>query len=215
MQAKYIQLIIILFSIAFVKAKCDTINIVNSHHNFLYIGIDNKLHVETETAGYSDLFIESDNGAVFKTEDCFVAIPSKKGKTKLTVYKGEDKKHKIMEESFLTLFIPAPVLTINEKKMDNIKEVDKQFLYQSDSLGIYFTNDIVNVDSWYDISGYSLGYVYGNHYLSYDYDGKKICKEAKEAIQKIPQGHEIIIRLELSTEWDLSIKGPVFRAKVY
>jgi hypothetical protein len=193
----------------------DTILAANSINNILYIGIDNI--IELNHVGPADqLIMTTDNGRIYKEENAFVSIPKTKGASKLQLYRAtEQDTVLIKEEKFPTLYLQEPIVTLDTVKTRGMKEVSKQFMLQCDSVGIYITDDIVDIDSWYTVTGFTFGYVYGSHFISTYNRGKQINDKVKGYIKNMPPGHELTIRVELITEWELSIKGPVFRATIY
>ncbi len=193
----------------------DTILAANSINNILYIGIDNV--IELNHVGHADqLIMTTDNGRIYKEGNTFTCIPKTKGASKLQLYKATEQDTVLVkEEKFPTLYLQEPVVTLDTIKTRGMNQVSKQFLLQCDSVGIYITNDIIDIDSWYTVTGFTFGYVYGSHFISTYNRGKQIGDKVKGYIKKMPPGHELTIRVELITEWELSIKGPVFRATIY
>lgn len=194
----------------------DTINVLNSIHNILYISIDNPIKIVQEDVSFKNLYVTSNNGKLIRKEDHFVAIPQKKVSTKLHVHKvtPEDTVSLKIKE-LTTIYLPDPVVTMNNKKMTGQDKISKEFLLKCDSVGIYFSDDITTSQNWFEIEGFRLGYFYGSHYLSINNKGAKIQSKIKDRIRKIPQGHKITIHVQLKADNNIAIKGPTFRSKLY
>lgn len=191
------------------------IDVVNSKQNILYQGIDNPLKINTENN--ENLIIKTNNGIVYKDNGVFVAIPSKIHETELKIFETNENQDTILiYRAFLqTIRFPMPLLKLGDKVFDEMKEIDRNFLIQCDTIGIFFTDDIIGIENWYKITSYSFGYIYGNHYISFDINGNILDINTKKRLLSLSSGTEIIIRVTIISNSNISIKRPIFRAILY
>jgi len=193
------------------------IKAINSRANILYVGIDNELSIR----GISDtrnLLLEIDNGMIIRDNQRFYAIPKKPGDAKISLYrKSESGKEFIKDQILQVNPFPKPRLKINGVIVGQDESIPKAMLMHSDSLGlgIYYTDDIIGIESWYKVASFTMGYVYGNHYMSKRGRGNRLNDECKELLKTVPPNSELVIRMIIESNDIITETRPIFRINVF
>jgi hypothetical protein len=209
--------IFLLFFAGLFAQDYDTVNIIakQSRSNVLYVGIDNVILFPT--LNQDSIFLTTTNGMIFRDSGRFVIIPEKPGYARILVYKlGLQKDSLVIGTNKLqTRRFPKPELLIDNLKLNDVQQIPKGLLLSADSINIQFSDDIIGIDNWYSIKGFTFGYIYGNHYLSFENEGNRFNKESKKSMYNLRPGDEIIIRVWLESNMNLSIRRPIFKKIVY
>lgn len=190
-------------------------NVQSSRNNLLYVGIDNRIAIKSNIS--DSIMVQTNNGLVFFDDSVYVFIPAKTGEAAIFVLdgrsqtKGEQLAMKILE----VLNFPQPQIRINGKIISNDQALDLLFLLQSDSIDIFFTDDIYEIQKWYQVKGFTFGYIIANRYMEFENNGKYFSEETKKAIKKLMPGMEISFRILLESGSAVFIRRPLFRYKVY
>ncbi len=197
---------------------CDSIlTAVNSRNNILYAGIDNEIYMDYSGLGDDiEYVLTVNNGIVFPESSNYVAIPDRSGKARFLVFgiKGNDTTL-IGYRYFQVENIPEPLLVIDSLLVKENDMVSKQHFLNSDSLGIFISDDIIGAEDWFKIIKFTLGYVYGGYYLEHTNNTNKISRETKQIIYTIGPSKEIIIKPTVEGEGKLIIELPIFRLTLY
>ena len=70
-----------------------------------------------------------------------------------------------------------------------------QKLDSKDSLKLFFTEDLSEINQWYHIDYFDSGYTYGGGYFYDNNKGPVFSREAIEAIKKLHSGQELVIKI--------------------
>jgi hypothetical protein len=190
---------------------------VNSRNNILYAGIDNEICVDYSGLGDDiEYVLTVNNGIVFPESPDYIAIPDRSGKARFLVFgiKGTDTTL-IGYRYFQVENIPEPLLVIDSLMVKENDMVSKQHFLNSDSLGIFISDDIVGAEDWFKIIKFTLGYVYGGYYVEHTNNTNKISRETKQIIYTIGPSKEIIIKPTVEGEGNLIKDLPIFRLTLY
>ena len=190
---------------------------VNSRSNILYAGMDNEIYVDYSGLGiYTEYLLAVNNGVVFPDSTCYISIPDRAGKARFLVFgiNGTDSTL-IGYRYFQVENIPEPMLYIDSLLVKRDDMVSKQHILNSDSLGIFISDDIIGAESWYKTIRFTLGYVYGGYYVEYTNNTNMISREAKQIIYTIGPSMEIIIKPIVEGEGRLIKELPIFRLTLY
>jgi len=190
-----------------------------SKTNVLYTGIDNKIVLYKNGKPTTEYNINTNNGNAFPDSAAYLIIPSKSGDINVWFYEipANNKNDTIYyaQVSLKVFNFPKPELTINGKNIGKMDKLKKSFLMEADSIGLHLTNDIVNIDEWYEITSFTFGYIYGRHYISYKNSDKYFSEKSKHAIKNLLPGYEISIRLTIRNKSNVTIIPPLYRAEIF
>ncbi len=190
---------------------------VNSRSNILYAGIDNEIYVDYSGLGiYTEYLLTVNNGVVLPDSTCYISIPDRTGKARFLVFgiNGTDSTL-IGYRYFQVENVPEPLLYIDSLLVKRNDMVSKQHFLNSDSLGIFISDDIIGAEGWYKTIKFTLGYVYGGYYVEYTNNTNMISREAKRIIYTIGPSMEIIIKPIVEGEGRLIKELPIFRLTLY
>jgi hypothetical protein len=190
---------------------------VNSRSNILYAGIDNEISVDYSGLGiYAEYLLTVNNGVVLPDSTCYISIPDRNGKARFLVFgiNGNDSTL-IGYRYFQVENVPEPLLYIDSLLVKRNDMVSKQHFLNSDSLGIFISDDIIGAEDWYKTIRFTLGYVYGGYYVEYTNNTNLISHEAKQIIYTIAPSMEIVIKPIIEGEGSLIKELPIFRLKLY
>lgn len=187
---------------------------LNSKSNFLYTGIDNV--IEIKNVPFSNYFLTTNNGIVFPDSIQYITIPSRSGKARIVVFEINGVDTSIFGYNYFTVKnIPDPMLKIDTFCFSEKDTISKKTFLKADSLNICFSNDIIGSENWFKIVRYSIGYVYGGFYKSYNYDGNKLNNEIKYIVNNLGPGKDIVIKLIAEGEGMLRKELPIYRLVLY
>ena len=161
--------------------------------------------------------LATSNGHVFRdTNNMGLIIPEKAGKLRLSVLctNGQDT---ILNgyKYFHVKEIPDPQLTIDASPIPSYAVIKKNVLLSCDSLGVYFSDDIIGSCNWMTVTGFILGYNYGGFYVSHINPTNKLSRETKELINRIGPEEEISIRTSIEYEGKIKKELPIYRIQIY
>ena len=190
---------------------------VNSRNNILYAGIDNEISMDYSRLDmYIEYILTVNNGIVFPDIFDYIAIPGRPGKARFLVL-GIDGRDTVLigYRYFQVENVPEPLLIIDSLLLNENDTVSKQHFLNSDSLGIFISDDIMGSENWFRIVKFTLGYVYGGYYVEYTNNTNKISRETKQIIYSIGPAKEIIINPVVEGEGKLIKELPIFRLTLY
>jgi hypothetical protein len=190
----------------------------SSHKGFLYSGIDNFLKIDPSLyENYDTLIIRSNNGKIFSdTNNLFLIIPDRPGKVRLTLIGLNDKDSISVGYFYFTVFgVPEPKLTLNNIPIATPCSIPKKVILDCDSLGVYFSKDIVGSENWVKIARFTLGYNYGGFYVSLLNPSNKFTSNTKEIINQLGPYREITIRPTIESEGMVFKDLPIYKITIY
>jgi hypothetical protein len=200
--------------------KIDTGLIVtkSSLNGCLYSGIDNLLKIDPLLENNFDtILLESNNGKTFPdTNNLILIIPNRPGKVRLTLM---GVKYRDTVELgyfyFPVLGIPEPKLTLNNIPIETPCIIPKKVLMNCDSLGVYFSKDIIGSDNWVKISRFTLGYNYVGFYISHLNPSNKFTLNTKQILNQLGPDREITIRPTIESESKVTKYLPIYKITIY
>jgi hypothetical protein len=191
---------------------------LSSKKGYLYAGIDNYLMLDSSLVNNSIFTaLGTSNGQVFMdTNNVGLIIPEKAGKLRLSLI-CTDGSDTVLNgyKYFHVKDIPDPQLTLDSIPIPSNAAIKKNVLLSCDSLGIYFSDDIIGSSHWMIITGFILGYNYGGFYVSHINPTNKLSKETKELINRIGSEEEISIRTTIEYECKIKKELPIYRIQIY
>jgi len=194
----------------------DSIYSINSLSNTLYLGIDNELHIPDSLVYDSSFFFTTDNGIVFRDSTIVNIIPRRLPDAFLNIYKKMDYDTvEIAKFRFFVKYVPKPCIIINSKCIRDIDGLDRYEFINNPKLEIFISDDIVGAQDWIRIKRFSLGYVYGSVYKSYETEGNILSEEMKNVLLRINPGEEISIKVSIESLGNMTKYLPVFKFIVY
>lgn len=190
----------------------------SSVKGYLYSGIDNYLKIDSLLASESDnVMIRCNNGTVKEdTTNLFLIIPEKPGKLRLTLECTNRNDTIIVGyKNFHVLSVPNPLLTINGLPILPNSTFEKNNLLGSDSLGVFFSEDIIGSSNWLKITEFQLGYNYGGFYVSHKNPTNKLSSKTKDIISTLRPDHEISIWTTVESQGRIKKQLPIYRIQLY
>jgi hypothetical protein len=190
----------------------------SSYKGYLYSGIENFLKIDTSlNKKYDTIIINSNNGKIFPdTNNLFIIIPNRPGKVRLTL-KGVSYRDTLQLGYFyfIVFGIPEPKLTLNNIPIETPCNIPKKVLLDCDSLGIFFSNDIVGSDKWVKISKFTLGYNYGGFYISHINPSNRFTPNTKQILNQLGPDREIMIRPTIESTGNISKELAIYKITIY
>lgn len=211
----FVSLCFFLVNFSLFSSSSDELSIeaINSRSGILYAGIDNALQID---GGYGaeGWRMETDNGIMVEDQDAFFIIPRKSGEATISLYC-----HAYLEkkETLRVMAFPSSRLVVNGVVLNQHEAIPKSMLIGSDSLGldVFFTDDIIGIESWYDVVSFTIGFVYGSHYMSERSQGNRLNNRCKELLGRVPPNTEVVIRMILESNGIISETRPIYRITLY
>jgi len=191
---------------------------LSSRKGFLYCGIDNYLQVDYSLATGCDSFILcSTNGLLLNdTLDKFISIPERSGNARLSIHCLIDKDTFTLGYRYFTvIYVPNPCLTLNDRPISSPISLSKYAFLSCDSLGIYFSDDIYGSENWMRITDFTIGYNYGEFYISHLNITNKITAQTREIINRLGPDHEISIMFRVESQGKIQKQLPIYRINLY
>jgi GldM C-terminal domain len=194
------------------------ISALSSRNNILYRGIDNYLQISPLfQSKYDTLIVKCNNGSVFfEKENVLFVMPERLGKVRLMIYGITGKDTVSLGYTYFEVkAVPEPCLTINNTPLSTHCTMPKKILQNCDSLGIYFSKDIVGSENWLKVTGFILVYNYGGFRISYNNPSKIFSKAIKQILNHLGPDREIGILPIVEGEGSLTKKLPIYRITIY
>jgi hypothetical protein len=190
----------------------------SSHLGYLYSGIDNFLKIDPSLdKEYDTIIINSNNGKIFSdTNNLYLIIPDRPGKVRLTLT-GINKIDSVAlgYYYFKVYGIPEPKLTLNNIPIETPCSIPKKALMDCDSLGVFFSKDIIGSENWVKVSKFTLGYNYGGFYISHLNPSNRLTLRTKQILNQIGPDREIMIRPTIESEGRVIQDLPIYKITIY
>ena len=195
----------------------NAIEINQSVKGIFYTGIDNRFQIHYSLLKLGDtLIIETNNGIVFYDSISYVSIPKISGKCRLMLYAVNLTDTLFLGFQNITVEnVPKPKIRFNEFIIENNTTVPKQLLIQSDSISVFYSNDIIDSDSWVTIDRFLLGYSYGGYFISHTNEGNIISEQTKKIINTISPEKQITIKVVINSTGKVIRELPIYRINLY
>lgn len=159
--------------------------------NIAYIGVDNPMTIVSDKCDCANMFVETDNGKVVKTDSChFNYKPEQPGNTKLYIKaKEHGKTFTLSEMNVRVKYLPDPHASVAGKSSGLVSL--EQFKLQK---GIVISSDsTINVDLKFEITSFKIKIFYqlGDYYE--DIVGSHFTDNSIAAIKKLREGDRVLI----------------------
>jgi hypothetical protein len=190
----------------------------SSYKGYLYSGIDNFLKIDPSLKkDYDTIILKSNNGKIYTdSNNLILIIPDRPGKVRLTLTGITNKDTTELGYFYFIVFgIPEPKLTLNTIPIESPCSIPKKALVDCDSLGVYFSNDIIGSENWVKVSRFTLGYNYGGFYISHLNPSNKFTLNTKQILNQLGPDREITIRPTIETEGKVSRELPIYKITIY
>ncbi|MFW5804772.1 MAG: hypothetical protein ACOCWG_06035 [bacterium] len=217
---------------AFINRDNDTILVNTSYSNTFYLGIDNifkinkpvfkdSVYVDSVFTGFKyqdsisqSLELSTNNGKILKDNGYYYIIPKTQGLA--TVYlKDKNNKKIIHEKEFPVKKLPSLKVTMCDLILNDVKTINRLFLLACDSIGVYYTDDLVDSQKWLTITRFSIGYNYGNYFIEYASRNNRYTSQMISGIKKISPGNMLRINITCENKTGFKIVIPTISIKVY
>jgi hypothetical protein len=195
----------------------ESFHIINSQSGILYTGIDNPFIINSLVIeGIDSLLIGTNNGIVFFDSIHYVSIPKKSGKVRLMVYRLKERDTVYIGfRNFTVNNVPEPKLMFDNIVISNNSSISKNMIMNTDSIGIFYSTDILGSEEWTYIDRFVLGYSYGGYYISHVNEGSKINLETKRIINTIGPDKQITFKIIAVSTGKVTRALPIYRLHIY
>jgi hypothetical protein len=197
----------------FLSLMRDSVYSITSLSGTLYTGIDNELKVCP--GNFNAFQVSTDNGKVFREDKLIILFPSRAGRTKISfsIFYAEDTLE-LFSQELQARDLPYPSVYWGNMNVSLSDTIDKYKINSTDSLYFYFSDDIPASSNWLRIKHISIGYRYGNYYLTIDNPGNLLLQKTKNLLLNMKPGQEITLQLTTSNESGITFNIPPIRLKV-
>jgi hypothetical protein len=196
----------------------DAITCLTSIKGYLYSGIDNYLRVNfTRIPDCDTLFLSTSKGTILSdTLDRYLIIPERPGNIRLTIQclKNTDTLT-LGYRYYMVQNLPDPCIILNKQPVCTPASVNKNIFLITDSISVFFSDDIIGSDSWLKITDFTIGYNYGGFLVSHLNATNKISQKTREIIYLLGPDHEVSIRFNVESEGKISKQLPIYRLRLY
>jgi hypothetical protein len=173
---------------------------VSSINNNLYTGIDNYLTLVCPDKESSEFtyFLSSNNGDIYEYDQgTYLTIPARSGRSfiSVNVITEENDTLLIGKKQFSVMNLPSPCLKIGNTVINDNSVVNKNIFYGNDTLKVYFSDDLPESLTWYNIERFSMGFTISNLYKSVENEGPIFKQQTLKLIDKPQLGVEYVIKI--------------------
>lgn len=184
-----------------IKKYWDKIQIssVTSKSGNLYVNINNYLELmfpANEIVPFK-VVLKTNNGSIQIYNNRFVTIPDFIGNSYIKIYIININNDTLLvgKKKLTVLGIPDPCLMFGHTMIYEQSVISRKLLLGSDTLKLYFTDDLPESSQWYHIDYFNSGYTYGGAYFYEDNKGPVFSKKSLEIIKKQLPGQELVIKV--------------------
>jgi hypothetical protein len=193
----------------------DTIFSLTSISNKLYLGIDNYIFIDSSRYSDSNFLYTIDNGHLLKDSFLLIAIPHRLPVAQITCFRMSDSDTLVHKTFRLPVhYAPQPIVMVGNEKINNNAAINKNLLLQNKGLDIYISNDIVGAEKWFSVNRFSIGYVFGGVYKTFDSDGAYFSNEMKHLISKMPPGSPFRMKVYLESNGLIQKELPIYNLTI-
>ncbi len=196
----------------------DALTCLTSIKGYLYSGIDNYLQINFSRIPDCDtLFLNTSSGTIISdTIDRYLIIPERPGNIRLTVQclKNTDTLN-LGYKYYIVHSLPDPCIILNNQPVCTPSSVNKNIFLATDSISVFFSDDIIGSDSWLKITDFTIGYTYGGFVVSHLNATNKISQKTREIIYRLGPDHEVSIRFNVESEGKIRKQLPIYRLRLY
>jgi hypothetical protein len=189
---------------------------VTSLSNTLYVGIDNRLHMDNSLwTHYDSIAFKCNNGHLLLDSTYFV-IPSRAGNLRIEVHGYVNgKKDTLGFSRFKVLPLPAPKIVFGSTIIDDSMRINNEIFIQADSLYIALSDDIPASKNWIEVREFSIGYNYGGYFIEETSESNAITKEMKAFIAKYGTGKWFSVKVITQSGDALLLTNPMYKVFFY
>lgn len=185
--------------IAFDTLKSDTIKLINSYSNVLYVGIDNAIEVDTIKLGWNPSKIKFSHGTFFEDELVYYIIPLKAEPITVYLFKNASDTLATLNKKLQVEPLPKPYITIGRINLHNTNLISKSLIIKEKSLEVHISPYIVDDSKWFKITDFTFGFLKGRMYMTKYNEGAKFSNETLDIINILTFGSEFSLNVKVSS----------------
>lgn len=194
----------------------DTINVLNSHSNSLYAGIDNYVEINRKTIKYKQIIVEVAKGMVMEDENLYIVMVGRPGTTTISLYQYDNGDTLLFaKKTMIVKAVPAPFISFNGKNLNELTYITKSDLKKNKNFEVHLSNDFVEDSEWFKIQSFTIGYTYGQQYISKTCEGASLTNEIISILDRLAPGKEIVFAFILEGSGDMFKRLEPIRLKLY
>lgn len=187
-----------------------------SKKGILYQGIDNVLEISGVHLKNKEVFVTTSNGKAYLMDNKIYLMPRKKGFANVQVSwnNNTDTLYKV-NKRFYVVALPLPVLMVDNIKLQDKNSINREIFMNCDSIHVFYGEDLLVANRWATISHFVLGYAYGNNFMKFEFEGKKIPDRFRKVVSRIPPGKEVTLRVYLQYRNGITASVKNFKTILY
>lgn len=186
--------------------------VLNSRKGYLYLGIDNLISIPEKYKNINNIEVTTNNGDIFQDSSNYVIIPDRLPKATIYIKEPGMTDEYLDMQTFVVQYVPQPCITLGGECVDEMRVIDRHYLLSHDTLGVFISDDVIGSENWVTIRRFTVGYVTGSVFRSFNNEGNRFSAETKEMIKRIRPGQEISIRVTVVSEGDVIRHIPVIKS---
>ena len=173
----------------------DTLFSAISIENVIYAGIDNKIIFRKECFEDEYISLSSENASIVSEDTSFIIRVDKAAAPEVTlILSNRDFKHQVCKR-FGIKGLPVPHVFIGHTNISETQVLQKADIQSADSTYLFYGNTIANNCDWLRIKRFSIGYNYGNYYISNDNEGNRIGSKVRSILYGLKPGQEVSLTI--------------------
>lgn len=198
------------------KAANDTIRVISSYNNYLYAGIDNYIEINPKLLPYKNILIEVEKGMAMPDNGNYMIMVGKPGTTVISIYQYDKGDTLLVYKKAMTVkAVPAPYVTFNGVKLEELEYINKKQLNVTAEFKVEVSEDIIDDEDWFTIKTITVGYPYGQQYVTKTCNGPRLTKEIIDDLTMLSPGKEIAFAFTLTASGDVYKRIQPVRIKLY
>lgn len=194
----------------------DTLVVPLSLQNVVFKGIDNPFILNTSKfpdgvdsiSTNGQCLLESEGGILFHGQ-------GDKGPDVLyvNIWPGNDAP--LIRKEFIIRTIPEACIYFGHSGISQTHVLLKKDIISADSVYVLYGHEISESGSWMKVEHFSIGYSYGNYYITKENRGNKVENSIRNLLLGMRPGQEITMRLLLQGNGSMEKEVTDLRFKVY
>jgi len=200
---------------AYNSAGKDTICVLNSYSNTLYVGIDNEIKINRVNVPFKNLIVECTMGLVIEDDSNYLVIPAKPGTTTINIYQYDSCDTSLyFTKSIRVKRLPSPYITLDRVKLSDYKWLSRNLLKTIKCFEVHLSDDFVEDSEWFKVKSFVFGYPVGQLYASRSCEGATITEEILQTIKKLPSGTEASFIFTIEGSGEVYERLPPVKIKI-
>jgi hypothetical protein len=183
----------------------------------LYNGIDNFIRIDPRVIDCENILFTCTNGTIVRdTLNIYLIIPKRQGNARIILNCLNSSDTSVLGyRNYMVYNLPDPKITFNNKPIDTPVTLSKYELFNCDTIGVFFSEDIPGSDKWFRVKSFTIGYTYGGFHVSHSNNSNVILPETKQLIAKLGPDHEISLVCTVETDGKITKQLPIYRIRFY